>query len=644
MLEKLFSPMKIGNVEIPNRAIVPAMVMNLCTSEGHITDRYLKYIEEKAKGGFGLIITEDYEIIEHGKGYEFIPSLRDDSYIEENKKLTDAVHSHGSKIFCQIYHPGRQSGHYANGNAQPIAPSAIKDPVNMDMPREITKDEIHELVKCFGDAARRAKEAGFDGVEIHAAHGYLLSEFLSPFFNKRTDEYGGCFQNRMRFLDEIYSSVRKNVGDSFTVTTRVSANEYVPGGRSIAETLQLVKHMERLGFDAIHVTNSVYASHPRYFSIGTMFMSHAFNLDDAAAIKNLVDIPVILTNRINDPEMADMILETGKADFIGFGRASICDPHIINKAKEGRFDEIKPCIGCLQGCVANLFAGKAATCLVNPSVGREYENNLIPTTTVKKVMVIGGGPAGLVAAETAAKRGHKVSVYEKNAVLGGQWNAAAYPLAKGELATMTTSLKSSLDRLNVPVYMNVEVTESFIQQEKPDVIILATGAKPLMPNIKGIDSAIVSTAEDVLLGKKDTVLGPIVVCGGGEVGMETAVFAAQVNHQITVLEMQPDILADMMPVTKQAFMDVVNSSGVQIINNAKVIEITDNSVTYINSTNKEITIPAEQVISAFGYKSYNPLEEISQKYTDEVYVIGGAVKAGNALTATTEGYNVGIRI
>lgn len=644
MLSNVFSPMKIANVEIPNRLVVPAMVMNYCTDQGEITERYIRYIEEKAKGGFGLIITEDYEIIEHGKGYERIPSFRSDSYIAGNKKLTEAVHSHGAKIFCQLYHPGRQSSHMANGGVQPIAPSAIKDPVNMDLPRAITKEEIHEIVQCFGQAARRAKEAGFDGVEIHAAHGYLLSEFLSPFFNKRTDEYGGCFQNRVRFLNEIYACVRENVGEDYAVITRVSANEYVPGGRGRAETLELVKHMERLGFDAIHVSNSVYATHPRHFTIGTMFMDHAFNMEDAAEIKKLVKIPVILTNRINDPQMADTILELGKADFIGMGRASICDPHLPEKAKAGCFDQIRPCIGCLQGCVANLFVGKSATCLVNPSVGREYEDNLKPADTVKKVMIVGGGPAGLFAAEAAAQRGHKVTVYEKNGVLGGQWNAAAYPLGKGELATMTTSLRASLEHLGVPIRMNTEVTEELLKEEAPDAIILATGARPLTPPIKGIDQPKVCTAEDILVGKVDASLGPIVVCGGGEVGMETAQFVTQVNRNVTVLEMQPQILNDMMPITMQAFMDLVRQSGMQILTNAKVTEINEEGVQYVDAAGETHTLPADQVISAFGYRSYNPLAEIASKYAKEVCVIGGAVKAGNALTAAREGYEAGCRV
>ena len=260
MMTELFTPAKIGNCVIPNRLIVPAMVMNLCTEDGMITERYIKYIEEKAKGGWGMVITEDYAVNENAKGYKFIPGLYNDEQIEGNRKLTETVHKYDTKLFCQMYHPGRQSKHDVNGNVQPLAPSAIKDPFCMDLPREITVDEIHQIVKDFGSTAKRVKEAGFDGIEIHAAHGYLISEFLSPFTNKRVDEYGGCFENRTRILDEIYACIRENVGKDFPVQVRISANEYLLGGRTEADTYELVRHLDELGVDAIHVSNGMYAS------------------------------------------------------------------------------------------------------------------------------------------------------------------------------------------------------------------------------------------------------------------------------------------------------------------------------------------------------------------------------------------------
>lgn len=644
MLTELFTPAKIGSCEIPNRLIVPAMVVNLCTEDGMITERYIRYIEEKAKGGWGMIITEDYAVNENAKGYQFIPGLYNDAQIEGNKKLTETVHKYESRIFCQMYHPGRQSKHAVNGNVQPLAPSAIKDPFCMDLPKEMTREEIHQIVRDFGTTARRAKEAGFDGIEIHAAHGYLISSFLSPFTNKRVDEYGGCFENRTRILDEVYAAIRENVGNDFPVQVRISANEYLLGGRTEADTYELARHLDELGVDAIHVSNGMYASPIVRQIIAPMYTEHAFNMDAAEQVKKLVSCPVIVTNRINDPKMADTILKMGKADFIGMGRGSLADPHLPAKAKAGKFENIRYCIGCLQGCEAGLLAGTCATCLVNPRVGREYENPMEKTASPKKVMIIGGGPAGLMAAETAAKVGHVVAVYEAKAQLGGQFRSAAFPPGKGELSTFVSSLRKSLEDLKVPVHTGTEVTEDLIKAEKPDAVIIATGAKPLVLPIEGIHGANVVTAEDVLLGNVDVKPGPVVVCGGGEVGGETAHFLTQTCQDITLIEMRDDILNDMFPLMRMCLMDYIKEGGIKVLTGAKVASITEDSVSYTDADGNLKSVPAATVVSAFGYKAYNPLEETVRKYCDNVKVVGCAVKAGNALTAVREGYEAALAL
>lgn len=643
-LTNVFSTQKIGNCEIPNRLVVPAMVTNYCTEDGYITERYKKYIEEKAKGGWGLIITEDYAVQEHGKGYSRIPGFFKDDFIEKNKELTEMVHQYDSKIFCQMYHPGRQSSKAVNGGVMPVGPSGTKDPHCFELTRAMKVEEIHELVNDFKEAARRCKESGFDGIELHCAHGYLLSEFLSPYFNKRTDQYGGCFDNRVRIVDEVYTAMREAVGEEFPIIVRVSGREYVEGGRTEAETYELVLHLEELGFDAIHVSNGVYAADPRHQIIGPMFTDHALNMEIAQQVKNMIDIPVILTNRINDPKMAETLLKIGKADFIGMGRESICDPFLPAKAKEGKFEEIQYCIGCLQGCEMSLFKNECVTCLVNPRVGREYEADYEKSEVSKKVMVIGGGPTGLVAARTAALRGHDVTVYEAKEELGGQFRSAAYPMGKGELSTLASSIRAELEKLKVPVYLNTEVTEESIADEKPDAVVIATGAKPFNPPIKGIDLDKVVMAEEVLLGHKDIADGPCVVCGGGEVGGETAHFVAERNHDVTIIEMQDDILNDMMPFTKTCLEEMLDQAKVNVLTGCKVSEITEEGVSFVDAQGEEKTIKADSVISAFGYKAYNPLEEIAKKYSKEVYIAGGAIKAGNAITATKEGYDIGMKL
>ena len=644
MFAKLFSPMKIGSCTIPNRLAVPAMVTNFCTEDGLVTDRFVRYLEEKAKGGWGLIITEDYAVNPNAKGYRFIPGLYNDAQLEGNRKLTETIHRYDSKIFCQIYHPGRQSTHFVNGGVQPIAPSATMDPLLQEMPREMTVEEIHGIVADFASCARRCKEAGFDGIEIHAAHGYLISEFLSPYTNKRVDQYGGCFDNRARFLDEIYAAVRKEVGADFPVTVRISVNEYLLGGRTEAESFVLARHCEELGFDAIHVSNGMYASPATRQIIAPMFSEHAFNMQGAQQIKELVHIPVILTNRINDPRMADTLLMMNKADFIGMARGSLADPFLPVKARQGHLSNIRYCIGCLQGCEQKLFEGTSITCLVNPRIGLEYESELTPVETPKKVLVIGGGPGGLMAAETAARRGHRVTVYEKKADLGGQFKSAAYPIGKGELATFISSARQNLSDMQIPIHLNTEVTPELLEAEKPDAIIVATGAHPLIPPIPGIDGSHVVTAEDVLLGNVTVPAGPVVVCGGGEVGGEVAQFVAESHPDVTILEMQPDILNDMMVFTRRCLLSYLKDARVRVLTHAKVQKIEDDKVTYLDQAGQSVSLPAAAVISAFGYRAYNPLEAAARSVCENVQVIGGAVKAGNALTAIAEGYKAAMAL
>lgn len=642
MYENLFSPKKIGNCEIKNRLVVPAMVTQTCGYDGIISDRYIKYHEEKAKGGWGLIITEDYGVTPEARGYDQIPGFWDDSQIARNVELTDAVHQYGTKIFCQIYYAGKQK--MPNVPGPVLAPSAIKDPLAMSDPKEASIEEINEIVEAFGSAALRAKKAGFDGVEIHAAHGYFIAQFLSHFVNKRTDEYGGCFENRVRLLDEIYYSIRKAVGPEFPVIVRISVNEYVIGGRTEAESLVLARHLDKLGVDAINVSNGAYAADPNHHVISSMFADFAFNRDTCEEIKNLVSCPVMLVNKINDPMMADTLIKMEKTDFIDMGRGSIADPHLPEKAQNGKTKEINYCIGCLQGCEYGILSPLGFTCLVNPHVSQEYKNDLNPVSKPKNVMIIGAGPAGLMAARTAAQKGHTVTVYDKDTHFGGAFRSAAYPMGKGILSTVISAYREECINLGVAFKMGIEVDQALITDVKADTIIVATGSVPLAPPIPGIDGLNVYTAEDVLYGNIQLPAGPVIVCGGGEVGGETAEFIAQTNHDVTILEMQAQILSDMVEPNMYPLLQRITQQQIKILTKATVSAIANDSVSYKNSNGDEITLPAASVISAFGYKAYNPLGDIAKSLCHEVYVVGSAIKAGNALTATREGYEAALKL
>lgn len=644
MLKKLFEPFSIGGCEIPNRLVVPAMVTNYCNYDGTVTERYIRYMEEKARGGWGLIITEDYCVQPDGKGYSRIPGLYKDEQIEGSQRLCEAVHRHDSKIFCQMYHPGRQTTPAANNNTTPLAPVNDKDPMCRFQAREMTVDEIHRLVSDFGAAAGRAKRAGFDGVELHCAHGYLLAEFLSPSANRRVDEYGGCFDNRVRIVDEIMDVMRAEVGPDFPIQVRISSDDLVPGGRTIAETLELARHLEEIGFAAINCSNGMYASKAVNQIIAPMFTDHALNMDRSELIRRAVDIPVLLSNRVNDPKMADVLIDMGVCDAVCMGRGSIADPYLPAKAREGKDRCIRYCIGCLQGCEWPLLQDDAVTCLVNPRVGREYEDEMETVVEPRRVMVIGAGPAGLIAAETAAKRGHAVTVYEATDHLGGQFRSAAFPVGKGELSTFVSQLRESLTELGVPIRLQTPVTEELVEAEKPDAVIIATGAVPLLPPIPGIDGKNVVSAEDILLGNVEIADGPIVVCGGGEVGSETAHFITRLNGDVTVLEMQGAILNDMMPFTRSVLLEMMDDARITVRTNATVKAITETGVTYTDETGGEHTVPAAQVVAGFGYRSHNPLEDIARAHCGDIRVVGGAVKAGNAVTAAREGYEAGLAV
>jgi len=641
LLKSLFKAKKINQCEIPNRLVVTAMVANYCNTDGTATDKYIAYHEAKAKGGWGLIITEDYAISEHAMGYERIAGLWNDDQIPSHKKLTDTIHKYDSKIFAQIYHAGRQSCSYVNGGVQPVAPSAIPCPWLRELPRELTIEEIKQIVSDFGDTALRAKKAGFDGVEIHAGHGYLLAEFLSPYSNKRSDKYGGCLDNRARIIKEIIENIRSKVGKEFAVIIRYSGEETVEGGRDMSESRVLAKMFEEWGIDGLHVSSGSYGNYNKGI-VSTMYMPHAWTVEFANEIKKIVNIPVITANRINDPRMADNILESGKADFIGMGRGSLADPELPNKAKNGELTSIRYCIGCLQGCVSKLQQGEGITCLVNPTLGRDLEIDYTKTLEPKTVCVIGGGPGGLEAARAAALKGHKVDLYEKRDFLGGQFKAAAYPPCKGELSTYTSWISEELEKLGVNIHLNCEVRKELLKAENPDYIIVATGGNPIVPGIKGVDKKHVFTAEDMLLGKVQPGEN-IVVAGGGEVGGETAAHLAMQERKVTIIEMQPDILNELDAMSTIQLKNILNKYGVDVRTNTKVVEILDDGVVVDNG--KEIvTINADTVVLGLGYKPNNSLVDELKEISDNVIVVGGAQKTSNALIAVREGFDAGISI
>lgn len=637
VLKHLFSPFCINGKELKNRCVVPPMVTNYCNVDGTCTETFAAYHEAKAKGGFGMIITEDFAVDPRGKGFVRLPGLWNDEQIPGFSAFTKRIHQHGTVLIAQIYHCGRQTSRAVIGQ-EPWAPSAIPCPFSPDMPHEMTIEEIREVVRKYGDCARRAEAAGFDGIEIHGGHGYLIAQFMSPYSNKRTDIYGGSLQNRMRFSLEIIKDIRSKVSDSFIVGYRISADEFVAGGRTIEDTKTIVPYLEEIGINYIHVTAGVYRSFDAV--IPSMHCRHGWIADFAKEVKQAVSIPVITVGRVNDPRIAESILASGKADLVSMGRQSLCDPETPNKAREGRFDDIRTCIACHHGCVGNLLANRPIRCIFNPVLGRESEFPPVKKSDVpKKVMIIGSGPAGLQAAISAAERGHNVTIFEKKRWAGGQFRLGAVPPAKGEIINFIVWQLKRANDLGVDIRYGEEATLSAVKAFTPDAIIAAPGAEPVIPRIPGSDKAHVTTAHAVLEGTANTG-GRVVVIGGGCVGAETADHLASNLRSVTLVEMLEAIATDELVVPRWGLLANLKKNNVDLRTGTTVKEIRDDGVLVIKNGVEE-SIPADTVVLAVGARPVTALTEKLGQAGYAVTVIGDGVKAGLAGEAIMQGFLAG---
>lgn len=635
-----FSPGTIGTLNLKNRLVVPAMATMYAKPDGTVSDRLITYHETKAKGGWGLIITEDFRIGEHVGGFNNLPGLWRDDQIPGYKRLTDTIHAHGAKIAVQIYHAGRQAPRGVTGTV-PVAPSPIPDPVMGEMPHELTREEIQEIVTLHADAAFRAKQAGFDAVEIHGAHGYLLSTFLSPFSNKRTDEYGGTQENRARFSCEVVRAIRRKVGAGFPLIFRLSVEELVYGGITLQDTQVVAKMLEREGVDAIHASVGVGAT--QHFTIASASQPHAWISNYAAGIKEVVKIPVICVNRITDPEQAEVILQTGKADFVAMGRASLADPDLPKKAETGKSDEINHCIGCLQRCIGFLAAGKPISCLVNPACGREKEFEPVKAAGKKKVLVVGGGPSGMEAAIVAARRGHEVLLYEKNDRLGGLWNLAAMPPGKEDYNQLTVWQRTELERLNVRVILNTRVDRDMVKTIGPDALILAAGSKPAPIPIPGLQESTMITSNQILAGTR-TAGKKVLVIGGGFGGPQTAGHLAVHGHSVTLVTKSPGIGANLGPGNRYHLLKLLHHYQVTLVTGASVRKVIPGGVVAdLKEGEREIT-GFDTLVFVDRLSPDNELATACAGLVPEIIVVGDARTIGDGGDAVLSGYEAGLKI
>lgn len=663
MLKMLFTPIQINRMELKNRIVMPAMHF-LPSWDGMLLPHHTDYYVERASGGVAMIIIGGCTIDEFSGAVDMI-SVRDDKFIPALSQLAKAVQAHGAKIAAQLYHAGRYSHSLLMGGRQAVSSSPVRSKFTGETPRELSIPEIKQVQRNYALAALRLKRAGFDAVEVIASAGYLISQFLSPIVNKRKDEYGGEYENRMRFGLEVAKEIRREVGPDFPLIFRVAGNEFMEGGLENKEAQIFCRELEKAGVDMINVTGGWHETRVPQITMGLPRGGFTYL---AQGIKQAVSIPVMACNRINDPLLADQILRDGQADLVGFARGLIADPELPNKAMAGRFQEINCCIACNQGCFDTLFDRQPVTCLVNARAGAEAKLTIEPAKHKKKIMVIGGGPAGMEAARVAALRGHEVCLYEKNERLGGQLSLAAIPPGRGEFLTFVNYLEKQLSKLNVVVRTRTEATPLNVELEKPDAIIIATGAEAVAPNIKGADRPNVLMAWDVLASKVDTGL-EVIIIGGGAVGLETALFLARKGtldpetlhflmfnqaervetlhtllyrglKKITVLEMLKKIGEDIGPSTRWSIRQDLARLSIKTMTSATAREITAEGV-IIDREGTEMFIPGDTVVIAAGARPVNALYEKLKELVPEIHLIGDAKAPRKALQAVAEGLAAG---
>lgn len=641
--DRLFSPGQIGSMTLKNRLVMPPMVRNYADEHGFVTQRHIDHAARIAAGGVGMMILEASYISPEGKGFTYELGLHTDSVIPGLKKLADAVHKHGTKIGSQLYHAGRQTSSKTTG-MPPVAPSPLPDPTVNEIPRELTKQEIKHLVHAYADAAKRVKKAGCDFVEIHGAHGYLITQFLSPFSNRRTDEYGGTLTKRMHFLMEVYGAVRNAVGRDFPVIVRLSGDELVKGGLTIKDTIVIAKALEQAGADALHISAGNYASYGKGLMISPMAVPDGPLVRLSAAVKKAVGIPVITVNKIRTPKMAESILARKQADFIAIGRSLLADPDWPKKVQEGREDEVSRCIACNQGCISRLFENKDVWCTVNPEAGREhlFAKGLVMKTKRKHVVVVGGGPAGMEAARIAARKGHRVDLFEEHSALGGQLIAAAAAPYREGWEELRQDMMREIKQLGVDVRLRTTFTADHAKRMKPDAVIVAIGSSSKVPMIPGIGRTNVVSARD-LLEKKAKAIGKVVIAGGGCMGAQTAEYLAQQGHKVSIVEATGNIAMEAPVDDRLLLLARLEKQGVKIYKETKLMGIGQKSVA-IEDHHKAATLQADTVVLCLGSIPNDTLAEEIKQYVKHVYIIGDALEARRVTDAILEGAMVGLKI
>ncbi|SDP51220.1 oxidoreductase [Desulforhopalus singaporensis] len=652
----LFEPHNIGQVEIKNRIVMAPMGVEYMTdANGTLNRRVVDYYLERARYGVGMVICSVFKVenkIEHLE--KSTPMILEESmnYLCE---LCDAAHSFGARVFVQL----------TAGFGRVTFPSILRGPcvsasdnTNFWDPtikcKALSVDEIQTIVEAMGNTAKLLALAGVDGIELHGHEGYLFDEFTTPLWNRRTDQYGGSFENRMRFATECLNEIRAKVGNRLAVTYRFGLKHYLktpqhgalPGetfeevGRDVEEGIRMARYFEQAGFDALHVDAGCYESH--YWPHPPIYQKHGCMADMAALAKKAVSIPVIGVGRLDKPEVAAEAVACGSMDFTAIGRGLLADPEWADKLRYQDSAEIRPCVGCYDGCFEAYNQFRNISCAINPSSGREAAYRLTPALAPKKVLVAGAGIAGMEAARVLAKRGHQVFLHEKSDSLGGLVQQAAVPDFKKDLRRLLDWYERQISRSDISLTLNSSVTVELVDKIDPDAIIVATGAHPLLPPIKGIDNDRVTTAVDLLKGVTKAGQNCVVV-GGGLAGCEVAIWLAAKGCKVTVVELMPKLMCAGASVPSQVKMmttDLMAYHGVVSRTGCRLTEVTADGVLLDDGNHNASFVEADTVVMAVGMKSDTSLADVVRKSPCPVYRIGDCRKPKNVMQAVWDGYEI----
>lgn len=633
--KKLFEKGQIGRITIKNRCVMMPMGTVYADRNGDATDRLIAYYSERARGGISLIINE-YTGVDAIDSIPTVGNLRaaSDYNISSLEKLTDSVHKYDCKIFAQIHHGGMASKPALTGR-QSLSPSGIPAAPGAPVPKEMSIDEIKSVQKKFVDAAVRCQKAGYDGVELHGAHSYLIAQFFSKYYNKRTDEYGGDIEGRTRFVTEIIDEIRKNVRQDFVIGIRISGDEMVPGHMTLDDGLEIAKFLEKR-LDYINISNGCAQNgdancDPYSFTPG--WKKHV-----AKAFKNSLSIPVIATNTIKDPDWAEKLLEDGICDFVGLGRSQFADPEFVKKTKEGRTDEIVKCIGCMY-CRERLMADMPIECSINPRLGREYlYKTPVKDGNGRPIVVVGGGPGGMDAAMVLDERGFEVTLIEKKNTLGGTLNTADKAKGKYVITEYVKTLKKLIEKSGVNVVLNTEAAPELVKKYNPVGVFIASGAVPVHPAIKGVNNKNVYKPEDILLNKAK-LSGRVAVVGTGLTGLEVLEKLGDEGCQLVMVEMLDDIGPGVFPPIRKYIVSDILSHNPESYVSSKLMEIKDGSIIIENiKDNKNREIKCDYVVLSLGVVPDKEIVENYEKVFDKVIVIGDALKGGRIHNATKDAF------